>query len=72
MGSSGYQSSYHLDQLRSGDLNSFRWLYNRYHQDIYQYCFTVLGQASAAEEVTSDVFLRLWQKKAIIDPELPV
>ncbi|PPK85048.1 RNA polymerase sigma-70 factor (ECF subfamily) [Neolewinella xylanilytica] len=62
----------HLARLRGGDPRSFRWIYNQDHAKVYGFCLKLLGSPTAAEEVTSDVFVRLWEKRSIIDPEQPI
>lgn len=37
-------------------------LYDRYGRLVYSLAFRTLGDAAAAEEVTQDVFLRVWEK----------
>lgn len=66
------EEAYHLKQLQSGNRKSFRWLYERHHQTVYRYCLVVLNFDLAAEEITADVFLRLWQKRAIVQTDTPV
>ncbi|MGB3800859.1 MAG: RNA polymerase sigma-70 factor [Lewinella sp.] len=62
----------HLARLRDGDLSSFRWIYDQDHAKVYGFCLKLLGSPTAAEEVTSDVFVRLWEKRSIIDPSQPI
>ena len=62
----------HLARLREGDLRSFRWIYDRDHGKVYGFCLKLLGSPAAAEEVTSDVFVRLWQKRTIVDPSVAI
>ncbi|WP_157976151.1 RNA polymerase sigma-70 factor [Lewinella sp. IMCC34191] len=62
----------HLARLRAGDLRSFRWIYDQDHAKVYGFCLKLLGSSTAAEEITSDVFVRLWEKREIIDPQQPI
>ena len=58
--------------LKRGDANSFKWIYAQYHSTIYYYVLKFLQQEAMAEEATADVFIRLWKKRDIIDPFLPI
>lgn len=61
-----------LEKLRAGDLQSFRWVYDQQQAKVYGFCLKLLGSPVVAEEITSDVFVRLWEKRSIIDPAQPV
>lgn len=60
----------HLKRLQQGDLNSFKWIYEHYHEKVYGYCLKLTEAYPIAEEITEDVFVRLWEKRHIIDPSL--
>lgn len=64
--------AYHLKRLKSGDRQSFGWIFETHHQTVYRYCLTILGFQMTAEEVTADVFLRLWQKREMVQTDTPV
>jgi len=69
---SGTRETEHLKKLQEGNVASFKWIYNRYHEKVYGYCLKLLHSELVAEEITEDVFVKVWQKKAIIDPALPI
>lgn len=56
----------HLTAFRQGNVTSFKWLYNLYFGQIYNYCQSFLNNMQEAEEVTSDVFVVLWKKRTSI------
>lgn len=58
-----------MERLRRGDLKSFRWVYDRHHEKVYGYCCRLLSSRVVAEEITEDVFVRLWEKPDRIDPD---
>lgn len=62
---------YHLLAIRNGDKGSLRWLYDQYHKLIYHYCLKLVRQKALAEEATADVFITIWQKRHMINPEAP-
>ena len=61
-----------LQRLREGDQISFGRIYEAHHQRVYGFCFKLVSSKQVAEEITEDVFFRLWCKRAIIDPSLPI
>ncbi len=61
----GEQSDHDLiDSIARGDQQAVGHLYRRYGKLAYGMALRVLGDASAAEEVTQDVFQRVWEKAA--------
>jgi RNA polymerase sigma-70 factor (ECF subfamily) len=46
---------------KSGDASAFGELYERYRDAIYRYCLSRTGTAHAAEDLTSDVFVKALQ-----------
>lgn len=54
--------SYHVFRVRSAhDEQAFARLYDAYVEAIYRFIYVKLSSKEQAEEVTSEVFLRLWQ-----------
>lgn len=49
-----------MARVRMRDAAAFETLYDAYHRLVYGIAFRVLGDASAAEDVTQAVFLKLW------------
>ena len=58
---------YHLEELRKGSKESFTWIFDKYHSQIFHYCWKFLKQKNIAEEATIDVFIILWKKRHIIN-----
>lgn len=59
--------STYLNGLKNGDKSSFKQIYDLYHSSVYHYCRKFLIDESFAEDATADVFIKLWEKHAIID-----
>lgn len=59
-----------LKKLRGGDQLAFAQIYNLYRSKIYLYACNLCKSAETAEEVVQEVFIRIWQKKDQINPEL--
>lgn len=62
----------HLSALKNGDEKSFKWVYAKYFQVIFVYCKKLIGIEVLAEEATSEVFVTLWKKRAIINTDQSV
>jgi len=56
--------------LQKGDSDAFRELYNQYHQPLYHYVLRFVKSPALAEDVLQDVFLKIWEIRSRIDPEL--
>jgi RNA polymerase sigma factor (sigma-70 family) len=46
--------------IRAGDADAFRALYEHHHRRIYALAWRMCGNAMQAEDLTQDVFVRLW------------
>ncbi len=58
-----------LKRLQAGDEDALLLLHARYANLIYSVAYRVLQDGMAAEEVTQDTFLRLWNKSLAFDPD---
>ncbi len=50
-----------IQPLIEDDQRTFHELYQKYHQRVYSICFRMTQNASESEELTQDVFIRLFQ-----------
>ena len=55
--------------LKKGDRAAFEEIFHLYHKWIYSFCYSFLHQKEDAENITQDVFVKLWLKRATIDTE---
>jgi RNA polymerase sigma-70 factor (ECF subfamily) len=46
----------------AGDVAAFEQLYRRYHRRVYSICFRMSRSASAAEDLTQNVFIQVFRK----------
>jgi RNA polymerase sigma-70 factor, ECF subfamily len=49
-----------MERVRARDADAFESLYDRYHALVYGLALRVLADPSAAEDVTQNVFLKIW------------
>jgi RNA polymerase sigma-70 factor (ECF subfamily) len=54
--------------IAGGDQRALRSLYERSHRMVYTLMVRITGSRETAEEVTTDVFLGVWQRAASYDP----
>ncbi len=69
MGGSALDDVTLLRRVADGDGDALLDLYRRYADMVYSVALRILGDASLAEEVTQDVFLKLWQKSEHYDAQ---
>jgi RNA polymerase sigma-70 factor (family 1) len=43
------------------DMQAYHELYNLFFHNLHRFCFSFVKSAEAAEEIVSDVFIKLWQ-----------
>jgi len=61
-----------LIRLKKGDHQAFFEIYEAYHKSLYHFVKGYLKDENASEDVVHDVFLKLWEVKDRIKPELPI
>lgn len=59
----------HLRRLQKGDLQSFRDLFDHYHHKVFSYALRFVKDRQVAEELSSDAFVKLWNKRREIKTE---
>lgn len=58
--------------LRNGDPEGFKAIYQEFHSRIFYYLLKFIQQETLAEEATSDVFIILWKKRSLIQTDQPI
>ena len=59
-----------LHQVVNGDRRAFGELYDFYRTPALRFCVTLLKDEAEAENVLHEVFLKIWERRAQINPEL--
>ncbi|MBE8721238.1 RNA polymerase sigma factor [Sphingobacterium pedocola] len=59
-----------LLKLRQGSEPAFNEIYMMYAKTLYQRIFSIVKDSSVTEELLQDLFLKIWQKRDVINPEL--
>lgn len=60
-----------LVRLQSGDQAAFELLYHAYSKEIYRKFLRMVKDISLAEELTQDVFVKIWNKREVINIDQP-
>lgn len=58
-----------LQQTGKGNRQSFEQLYERFSGVLFSTAYRVLNNPEAAEDVLQDVFVQIWEKAPLYDPE---
>lgn len=59
-----------LEKLKSGDEKAFNELYLSFHQPALRFCNSILKDIDESENIIQDVFIKIWNRKSTINPEL--
>jgi len=60
-----------LSQLKVGEQGAFEQIYQLYSERIYGRLIRLLKDEDMADSILQDVFLRIWERRAQIDPGQP-
>ena len=58
-----------FDRIRQGDQRALADMYDHRSSLVYSLAFGIIGNVADAEEVTQEVFLRVWRKAKLFDPK---
>ena len=56
-----------ISQFNHGDAEAFTAIYNKYHLTLYSFVNKFLPEREDAEDITADVFVKLWRLRANFD-----
>ena len=56
--------------LSKGDEQAFRELYIRYKDRLWSFCFSFLKSREETHDMVQEVFIRLWEVRSFINPDL--
>jgi RNA polymerase sigma-70 factor (ECF subfamily) len=59
-----------LQKVVLGDSGAFREIYSHYRGKLYQYAYSLTKSEETADEITQEVFVKIWQKREQINTEL--
>lgn len=54
-----------LDLLKKDESGAFRFLFDRYYDNLLLYCYHILDDLETAEDIVQDCFVNLWNSKRL-------
>ncbi len=63
---------YTAKDIKLGNMDAFRMVYQMYHQKLYFFMLRHARSAYVAEETVQLTFIRLWEKRDTLSPDVPV
>ncbi|WP_426749381.1 RNA polymerase sigma factor [Myxococcus sp. Y35] len=55
-------------KVAAGDRQAFAWLFDRYHASVARFAFRFVGDRERAEELTQDIFVKLYRNARAYQP----
>ncbi|HBL74108.1 MAG: hypothetical protein A2W90_22625 [Bacteroidetes bacterium GWF2_42_66] len=59
-------------QLKEGSKPAFNYIFQTYNQKLYFFALGYLKSEKEAEEIVQETFLKIWERRDHIDPELSI
>lgn len=59
-----------VEGLQNGDIESFDTLFGLYGIRLYRFAYGFLKSKEESEEIVQDVFVKIWEKRTFLKPEL--
>lgn len=59
-----------LESLKRGDNNAFEELYHFYKEPALRFCNSILKDTEESENIIQEVFIKIWNRRSTINPEL--
>ena len=62
----------YIFQLKSGNKQAFNHIFHLYNQKLYFFALGYLKSEKDAEEIVQETFLKIWERREYVDPELSI
>ena len=59
-----------LERLKTGEERAFDELYNSYREPALRFCNSILKDTEESENIIQEVFIKIWNRRETINPEL--
>lgn len=59
-----------LASLKKGDETAFDAIFKKYASDVYYFSFDMMRNEAEAEEIVQETFLKVWEVRRTVDPDL--
>lgn len=60
-----------LEAFTRGESHAVDYFFNRYAKQLYAFSFKFLKSDADSEEIVQDIFLKIWENRQRINPQLP-
>ena len=61
---------YHIEEIKKGSKESFEIVFVKYYRNLCKYAYSILNSEDDAEDVVTDVFTNIWDKKDSLNVKL--
>lgn len=61
-----------VELFKQGSQEAFEKIYRQYYKKVYLFACKHTSNSTQAEDILHDAFLRLWEKRAHINPDVPL
>jgi RNA polymerase sigma-70 factor (family 1) len=61
-----------VERWKAGSETAYKMLFDKYFGKLYHYTLKVIADKEIAEEIVMDVMMNIWQKKHLINNDLPI
>ena len=61
-----------VKQIKEGDSDTFGSLFNKYCQSLINFSRRIVNDTETAENIIQDVFLKVWENRGRLDPNLSI
>lgn len=58
-----------LIKAKSGNIAAFENIFTKYERDIFKYVYSIVRQKQDAEDITQEIFIKLYKNLKAVDPE---
>jgi len=58
-----------LVRLKNADENAFKQVFELYIKKVYQFVLSYIKEKAEAEDITQNVFIKIWEKRLLIDTD---
>lgn len=59
----------YIEKIRQGDMGAFRTLFDHYYPGVRRFANGLVHNLYIADEVAQNVFVRVWVKRSLLDPD---
>lgn len=59
-------------RLKKNDISALKWFYVQYSEKLYYNAMKITKDHHLSKDIVQDVFIKLWDKRATIDPSKPI